>query len=189
MTETTELHAAIAQMQVLMTQAAEVIEHNTKSLAESHERDGVITDTEVQASIESDTDLVAHLRAAALPWDQRHKPAQDVPEVKFGDMAEQPAVQQERVAIARDSLAAIAQIILDGNSEDENQAQREQWAVDKIQTALSAQPAQRKPLTTKEIREWWASENGFEDCNMSKLDDFEQVVRAIESKHGIKENT
>lgn len=73
MTTTTELHAAIAQMQVLMTQAAEVIEHNTKSLAESHERDGVITDTEVQASIESDTDLVAHLRTAALPFDQRHK--------------------------------------------------------------------------------------------------------------------
>lgn len=73
MTETTELHKAIAQMQVLMRQAADVIEQNTKRLAESHERDGLITDTEVLASIESDTDLVAHLRAAALPWDQRHK--------------------------------------------------------------------------------------------------------------------
>ena len=50
-------------------------------------------------------------------------------------------------------------------------------------------PAQRKPLTTKEIREWWASENGLEDCAMSKLDDFEQVVRAVEAKHNIKENT
>ena len=37
-------------------------------------------------------------------------------------------------------------------------------------------------LTTKEIREWWASENGLEDCGMAKLDDFEQVVRAIEAK-------
>ena len=73
MTTTTELHAAIAQMQVLMTQAADVIEHNTNSLAESHSLNGIIKDTEVQASIESDTDLVAHLRAAALPWDQRHK--------------------------------------------------------------------------------------------------------------------
>jgi hypothetical protein len=44
------------------------------------------------------------------------------------------------------------------------------------------EPAQRKPLTTQEIREWWASENGLEDCAMSKLNDFEQVVRAIESK-------
>ena len=37
-------------------------------------------------------------------------------------------------------------------------------------------------LTTKEIREWWASENGLEDCLMAKLDDFEQVARAIEAK-------
>ena len=37
-------------------------------------------------------------------------------------------------------------------------------------------------LTTKEIREWWASENGLEDCLMAKLDDFEQVARAIETK-------
>ena len=46
---------------------------------------------------------------------------------------------------------------------------------------------QRKPLTNAEIRKWWASENGFEDCNMAKLDDFEQVIRAVEGKHGIKE--
>lgn len=45
---------------------------------------------------------------------------------------------------------------------------------------------QRKPLTNAEIRKWWASENGFEDCNMAKLDDFEQVIRAVEGKHGIK---
>ena len=45
-------------------------------------------------------------------------------------------------------------------------------------------PAQRTwvGLTTKEIREWWASENGLEDCLMAKLDDFEQVARAIEAK-------
>lgn len=70
-TETNELHAAIAQMQLLMTQAAAVIANNTKSLADSHTLNGIITDTEVQATVESDTDLVAHLRAAALPWDQR----------------------------------------------------------------------------------------------------------------------
>jgi hypothetical protein len=83
-TETNELHWALAQMQVLMTQAADVIEHNTKSLAESHSLNGVITDTSVQASLESDTDLVAHLRTAALPWDQRQKqPVTDTSMEKF----------------------------------------------------------------------------------------------------------
>jgi hypothetical protein len=37
-------------------------------------------------------------------------------------------------------------------------------------------------LTDKEVREWWASENGMEDCDMCKLDDFTQVARAIEAK-------
>ena len=55
------------------------------------------------------------------------------------------------------------------------------------ETPLYTTPPQRKPLTNAEIRKWWASENGFEDCNMAKLDDFEQVIRAVEGKHGIKE--
>ena len=79
MTTTTELHAAIAKMQVLMTQAADVIEQNTNSLAEMHTRNGIIEDTEVQAAVESDTDLVADLRAAALPWDQRQKSTERPP--------------------------------------------------------------------------------------------------------------
>ena len=54
---------------------------------------------------------------------------------------------------------------------------------------LPKEPAQRKQLTTQEIREWWASENGLEDCKMSKMDDFEKVVHAVEAKHGIKEKT
>ena len=49
------------------------------------------------------------------------------------------------------------------------------------------QPAQRKRLTSKEINEWWASENGLKDCVMCKLGDFETVVRAVEDKHNIKE--
>lgn len=36
-------------------------------------------------------------------------------------------------------------------------------------------------LTDEEIRKWWASENGLEDCDMCKIDDFVKVVRAIES--------
>ena len=47
------------------------------------------------------------------------------------------------------------------------------------------QPSKREPLTGAQIRKWWASENGLEDCDMAKLDDFEKVVRAIEAAHGI----
>jgi hypothetical protein len=51
---------------------------------------------------------------------------------------------------------------------------------------LYTTPPQRKPLTDEEIRKWWASENGFEDCDMCKIDDFILVARAIEAAHGIK---
>jgi hypothetical protein len=37
-------------------------------------------------------------------------------------------------------------------------------------------------LTDEEIRKWWASENGLEDCDMCKIDDFIMVARAIEAK-------
>ena len=43
------------------------------------------------------------------------------------------------------------------------------------------------PLTVSQIRDWWASENGLEDCEMCKITDFLRVVRAVEEKHGIKE--
>ena len=49
-----------------------------------------------------------------------------------------------------------------------------------------SQPVACEPLTTSQIREWWASENGLEDCEMCKLEDFLLVVRAVEEKHGIK---
>jgi hypothetical protein len=48
-------------------------------------------------------------------------------------------------------------------------------------------PQQRKPLTDAEIRKWWGRDNGLEDCDMCKIDDFVKVVRAIEAAHGIKE--
>lgn len=48
------------------------------------------------------------------------------------------------------------------------------------------QPVEREPLTVSQIRDWWASENGLEDCEMCKLTDFLRVVRAVEEKHGIK---
>lgn len=43
----------------------------------------------------------------------------------------------------------------------------------------------RKPwvgLTPDEILKWWQSENGLEDCDMSRLADFIKVVYAIEAK-------
>jgi hypothetical protein len=46
------------------------------------------------------------------------------------------------------------------------------------------QPAEA--LTDKEISMWWASENGLEDCDMCRIEDFLKVVRAVEAKHGIK---
>jgi hypothetical protein len=51
------------------------------------------------------------------------------------------------------------------------------------------QPAKREPLTPEQIRKWWGSENGLEDCVMTKIDDFTQVVRAIEAAHGITKDT
>lgn len=51
---------------------------------------------------------------------------------------------------------------------------------------LGARPVEREPLTDKEIREWWASENALEDCDMCKLADFGTVVRAVEEMHRIK---
>lgn len=48
------------------------------------------------------------------------------------------------------------------------------------------QPVACEPLTDEQIRDWWASENGLEDCEMCKLTDFLRAVRAVEEKHGIK---
>lgn len=44
---------------------------------------------------------------------------------------------------------------------------------------------QRQLMTDEEIRDWWASENGLEDCDMCKQDDFAKVVRAVEARQGI----
>ena len=37
-------------------------------------------------------------------------------------------------------------------------------------------------LTDDEIIKWWESENGLEDCVMSKLFDFAKVVRTLQAK-------
>lgn len=43
----------------------------------------------------------------------------------------------------------------------------------------------RKPLTDAQVRKWWERDNGLEDCNLCKLDDFMKAVRAVEAAHGI----
>lgn len=88
---------------------------------------------------------------------------------------------------ARQTFEAIARA---NGGTDFSLKQDGRYAVQNIQSRWTyfrlGWEAQRKPLTSAEIRKWWAGENGFEDCNMAKLDDFEQVVRAVEGKHGIK---
>ncbi len=42
------------------------------------------------------------------------------------------------------------------------------------------------PLTDDAIWFLWASENGLEDCNMCKLDDFKKVFQYVENACGIK---
>ena len=100
--------------------------------------------------------------------------------------AAQPA-QQEPVALGKPT----DEMVQAATDEYDEWANENKGTTECIRAMLSkalkaSPPAQRKPLTTQEIREWWASENGLEDCCMSKLDDFEKVVRAIEAAHGIK---
>lgn len=51
----------------------------------------------------------------------------------------------------------------------------------------SAPPPQavREPLSDEQVRRWWERDNGLEDCNLCKLDDFMKAVRAVEAAHGI----
>ena len=42
-----------------------------------------------------------------------------------------------------------------------------------------------KALQQGALWDWWRSTNGLEDCVMSEWEDFEKVVRAVESKLGI----
>lgn len=50
-----------------------------------------------------------------------------------------------------------------------------------------APPVAAPPLTDEQIWFLWASENGLEDCDMCKMDDFKQVFRYVEKAHGITE--
>jgi hypothetical protein len=68
---------------------------------------------------------------------------------------------------------------------DINQVHEANAQVTYAPIVYNAAPKVAQPLTDEQVRKWWASENGLEDCCMCKLDDFSQVVRAVESKHGI----
>lgn len=54
-----------------------------------------------------------------------------------------------------------------------------------LSTAPQPPQAEREPMTEAEIRAWWESENGLEDCDMCNLADFEKVIRAVESRYGV----
>jgi hypothetical protein len=56
-----------------------------------------------------------------------------------------------------------------------------------VRAAIAKQPAAPlpEPLTDEQIYDWWASENGLEDCNTCKLADFTKVVQAVEKRHNI----
>jgi hypothetical protein len=43
-------------------------------------------------------------------------------------------------------------------------------------------------LTDNQIKHWWYGENGLDNCDMRKLDEFTQVVRAVEAKMKEKNN-
>lgn len=62
-----------------------------------------------------------------------------------------------------------------------DECEREACGYDGEAHPLYTHPAPQ-PLTEEEIRAWWSSENGLEDCVMSKLDDFSKTVRAVEAR-------
>ena len=57
----------------------------------------------------------------------------------------------------------------------------------RVRDVYASPPAAPVPLTLAKIRAMWGSENGLEDCDLCKFDDFVQVVRFIESASGITE--
>lgn len=65
----------------------------------------------------------------------------------------------------------------------------EDGGADPIISAIAAlrasSPAERLPLTEKQIHDWWARTNGLEDLDLCKQDDFRTMVRAVEDRLGI----
>lgn len=62
--------------------------------------------------------------------------------------------------------------------------------IERHRLSSTPQPTQAQagavPLTVSQIRKWWESETGIEDCDMCRITDFVRVVRAVEERHGIK---
>ncbi len=48
--------------------------------------------------------------------------------------------------------------------------------------APAAQGDARHPLTEGQIRDWWRSDNGLEECDLCKFEDFAKVVHAVEAR-------
>lgn len=113
-------------------------------------------------------------------------------------LAAQPAPKQEPIGyVIRDSSNYIDSVIreqdriysvpvyLEAQPVAPQQGDTHHWPQQGDMT-WQAQPAsQQEPLTHEEIKDWWASENGLEDCELCHLVDFAKAVRAVEEKHGI----
>lgn len=55
-------------------------------------------------------------------------------------------------------------------------------AVEAAPGAPGQEAAAVQAMSEQQIWDWWASENGLEDCNMCKLEHFRRMVRAVEEK-------
>lgn len=60
------------------------------------------------------------------------------------------------------------------------------WEESEAIRAKLREVLERKPMQEGEIFNWWRGENGFEDHDMCKLQDFSEIVRAVEKRHNIK---
>lgn len=103
-----------------------------------------------------------------------------------GTGAEQPGTAYAPLQGLASYLRAVSSTTI---GESYNTLQK--WAddVDAIAARVQAplpQQAERVPMTLQEIDAWWREDNGLEDCDMCKIQDFTQVVRAVERKHNIK---
>jgi hypothetical protein len=54
-----------------------------------------------------------------------------------------------------------------------------------ITTEATPTQPRPQPLTEREKHDWWARDNGMEDLDLAKRDDFFEMLRLVEYKYGI----
>ena len=163
----------------------------------AHEVEPVFTAAQVQAM------LAAHVPVAAFDRLQSLADSQAAQLLAFDDALEPPVARPSPAAVEHpDLLSAVTLEIWNRFASDhratfaeESHKAEYRFAAEAVialvrkddsdYAAPQPLPQERKPLTYEQIREWWSSENGLEDCDMAKLTEFADVVRAVEEKHGI----